>query len=407
MPTFTYKAKKTNGQVVSGVLVEESRHGVMDRLLRMGLTPMELIQESESTVRNLSGKISINIGKRIKKSEIGNFMRQLGDLLNAGVPLVRALTTLENQQSNPQLKTVIHQIKSSVVSGSNLAEAMEQFPRHFTELQINLVKSGEISGNLETVLCRLAEFTEKELQLMSRVKTALAYPALLFIVGIGAVSFLLTFFIPKFAVIFADMGQTLPAPTRILMAISHIARTTWYLWVVGFGGVLYGFQLWIQTSSGRYQFDGWKLKIPVVRELVTRMAVSRFCRTLGTLLKSGVPLLAALKVVKGAAGNAVISREIVEIAGSIREGQSLAEPLRMSHVFPPAVVEMVAVGEEAGNLEEVLFKISEAYETEVDNAVRIFVSLLEPAMILFMAGIVGFIVVSMLLPVFSLNSMIK
>ncbi len=407
MASFSYKAKKSNGQVITGVLMEDNRNAVMDRLLRMGLTPVELKEESSSTVRTRSGKITINLGGRIKKSEIGNFMRQLGDLLNAGVPLMRALTTLENQQSNAQFKTVIHQIKSSVVSGSNLAEALGQYPKYFSELQINLVRSGEISGNLETVLSRLAEFTEKELQLLSRVKTALAYPTLLFIVGIGAVSFLLTFFIPKFAVIFSDMGQTLPAPTRILMGISHMARKTWYLWIVGVGLSVYAFQYWIQKPSGRYQFDGWKLKIPVVRELVTRMAVSRFCRTLGTLLKSGVPLLSALKVVQGATGNAVISKEIIDIAGSIREGQSLAEPLRMSHVFPSSVVEMVAVGEEAGNLEDVLFKISEAYDTEVDNAVRVFVSLLEPAMILFMAAIVGFIVVSMLLPVFSLNSMIK
>ena len=405
MENFTYKAKNRAGDLVNGVISADHRSAVMERLTGMGLMPVE-IKQTASDSGNKSGAGSL-FKKHIKKSYIATFMRQLGDLLNAGVPLVRALTTLTNQQSNPKLKEVIHQIKTSVVSGSNLADALGEHPKLFSELQINLIHSGEVSGSLESVLNQIAEFSEKEQALISRVKSALAYPALLFMVGTGSVIFLMTFFIPRFAVIFADMGHNLPMPTQILMGMSHFIRSFWPVFVLLIAGGVYLFKKWVNKPSGRLQYDGIKLKIPIVNDLVTKIAVSRFCRTLATLLKSGIPLLTALKVVRGATGNAVIANEISDIAGSIREGQSLAEPLRMSRIFPMSVVEMIAVGEEAGNLEDVLFKVSDAFDIEVDNAVRMFVSLMEPAMILFMAVIVGFIVISMLLPVFSLNSMIK
>jgi len=404
MGNFTYKAKNRSGNVVNGVIAADHRSAVMERLLGMGLMPLEINQAANSGNKSGSGPL---FKKRIKKASISIFMRQLGDLLNAGVPLVKALTTLTNQQSTPQLKEVIHQIKTSVVSGSNLADALAEHPKLFSELQINLVHSGEVSGSLESVLNQIAEFAEKEQALISRVKTALAYPVLLFLVGTGSVIFLMTFFIPRFAVIFSDMGHNLPMPTQILMGVSHFIRTFWMVFILVIAGGVYLFRKWVNKPSGRLQYDGIKLKIPIVNDLVTKIAVSRFCRTLATLLKSGIPLLTALKVVQGATGNAVIANEISEIAGSIREGQSLAEPLRMSRIFPMSVVEMISVGEEAGNLEDVLFKVSDAFDIEVDNAVQMFVSLMEPAMILFMAIIVGFIVISMLLPVFTLNSMIK
>lgn len=407
MATFKYKAKNKAGQILTGVLSADSRSAVMDRLSSMGLMPIELKTVNGNVDSKSSRQFRSLWGHGVKKSEIARFMRQLGDLLAAGVPLVRSLTTLANQQTNPVWHDVISQIKSSVTSGSNLADAMAEHKRYFSELQINLVRSGEVSGSLETVLQRIAEFAEKEQALVSKVKTALAYPLLLCMVGIGSVIFLLTFFIPRFATIFKDMGQDLPLPTQILLSLSAWLRIAWPILLILIGLIVYGYRRWVRTTSGRMQVDTIQLKVPVIKSLVTRMAVSRFCRTLATLLKSGIPLLSALKVVQGAAGNAVISKEIMEIAGSIREGQSLAEPLRLSKVFPPSVVEMISVGEEAGNLEEVLFKVAESYDSEVDYAVRVFVSLLEPGMILIMAAIVGFIVVSMLLPVFSLNSMIK
>jgi type II secretion system protein F len=410
MANFLYRAKNKQGQVVSGVLVADSRSVVIDRLMGMGLTPISLSSRNRDTegAQQKSGSASLNLfQKRIKRAEIALFMKQLADLLGAGVPLTKSLTTLARQQSNPRWKEIIHQIKNSVVAGSNLADAMAAYPKVFSELQINLIRSGEVSGSLETVLNRIAEFSEKEQNLLNRVKTALAYPILLLIVGMGSVFFLMTFFIPKFAVLFKDLGQSLPLPTRILMSISSWMRTWWLLVILIVVGLVILLRRWIKTPSGKYKYDELKLKIPVTRDIVVKIAVSRFSRTLGTLIKSGVPLLSALQVVKGAAGNEVIAKEIGELAGSIREGQSLAEPLSMSKVFPPSVVDMIAVGEEAGNLEDVLFKISDAYDGEVDNAVRIFVSLLEPCMIIFMAGIVGFIVISMLLPVFSLNAMVK
>ncbi|MFB3895030.1 MAG: type II secretion system F family protein [bacterium] len=403
MANFVYRAKSRNGQIVNGVLVADTRAAVIDRLLGMGLTPIDLT--TQENIDKHSSKYLFK--KRIKKSDISRFMKQLSDLLSAGVPLTKSLTTLANQQSNPVWKEVIQQIKNSVVGGSNLADALAAHPKLFSDLHLNLVQAGEISGSLESVLNRIAEFSEKEQNLLSRVKTALAYPILLFIVGTTSVVFLLTFFIPKFAVLFSDLGQSLPLPTQILLGISGWLRHWWILLAVILVGGIIVLRRWIKTKSGRYRFDEFKLHVPVIQDIVVKISVSRFCRTLGTLIRNGVPLLSALRSVKGAAGNEVIAQEIGEVSGSIREGQSLAEPLRLSKVFPPAVVEMIAVGEEAGNLEEVLFKISETYDGEVDNAVRIFVSLLEPVMIICMACIVGFIVISMLLPVFSLNSMIK
>jgi type II secretion system protein F len=403
MANFVYRAKSRNGQIVNGVLVGETRAAIVDRLLGMGLTPLDLT--TQENIDKHSSKYLFK--KHIKKSDISRFMKQLADLLSAGVPLTKSLTTLSTQQPNPVWKEVIQQIKNSVVAGSNLADALAEHPKLFSGLHINLVQAGEISGSLESVLSRIAEFSEKEQNLLSRVKTALAYPILLFIVGTSSVIFLLTFFIPKFAVLFSDLGQSLPLPTQILLAISGWLRSWWILLAVIIIGGIIIFRRWKKTKSGKYQYDKFKLHLPVVQDIVVKIAVSRFCRTLGTLVRNGVPLLSALKSVKGAAGNEVIAAEIGEVAGSIREGQSLAEPLRLSKVFPPAVVEMIAVGEEAGNLEDVLFKIAETYDGEVDNAVRIFVSLLEPMMIICMACIVGFIVISMLLPVFSLNSMIK
>lgn len=403
MASFVYRAKSRNGQIVNGVLVGDNRAAVIDRLLGMGLTPIDI-----ALPENISGQSVRNIlRKSIKKSDVSRFMKQLSDLLGAGVPLIKSLTTLSQQQSNPKWKEVIQQIKNAVVAGSSLADALAEQPRIFSELQINLVQAGEVSGSIESVLSRIAEFSEKEQNLMSRVKTALAYPVLLFIVGTSSVIFLLTFFIPKFAVLFSDLGQSLPLPTLILMTISGWLRSYWIILAILIVGGIVITRRWVKTKSGKYKFDQLKLHIPVIEDIVVKIAVSRFCRTLGTLVRNGIPLLSALKSVKGAAGNEVIAEEIGNVAGSIREGQSLAEPLRLSKVFPPAVVEMIAVGEEAGNLEDVLFKISDTYDTEVDNAVRIFVALLEPMMIICMALIVGFIVISMLLPVFSLNSMIK
>ncbi|MCX7918047.1 MAG: type II secretion system F family protein [bacterium] len=403
MANFLYRAKNRTGQIVTGVLVGDSRAAVIERLSGMGLTPLELT--TQEAIDQRSSKYLLR--KRVRKADVSRFMKQLADLLNAGVPLTKSLTTLTNQQSNPYWKTIIQQIKNSVVAGSSLANALAEYPKIFSELQVNLVKAGEISGSLESVLSRIAEFLEKEQNLIARVKAALAYPILLFIVGTASVAFLLTFFIPKFAVLFADLGQSLPIPTLILLSISGWLRSWWILLLLVISGSIILFRRWVKTKSGKYRFDEFKLVLPIVRDIVVKIAVSRFCRTLGTLLRSGIPLLTALQSVKDATGNEIIAREIGEVAGSIREGQSLAEPLRLSRIFPPSVVEMIAVGEEAGNLEEVLIRIAESYDTEVDNTVRVLVSLLEPVMIICMACIIGFIVISMLLPIFSLNSMIK
>lgn len=445
VPTFAYKAKKDTGEVVTGSLVAESEQAAVSSLDRMQLFPLELVPRSErvterwggtpalasrgasagkaatpgqpdirggqesrpSTARPRAAASLFQYRRRIRAADTALFSRQLADLLKAGINLNRALGTLTRQTSNPQFAEVVAQIQADVAAGTPLADALERHPRVFTTLYASMVRAGETGGFLEDVLQRSAIFAEKEQELRGRITSALIYPTLLVVVGISAVAFLLTFFIPRFALIFKDLGGQLPGITRAMLGLSELLAGFWWAILAVLLFAVLAFWRWRQTPQGRLAFDRLKLRVPALGDVLRKTAVARFTRTLGTLLKSGVPILTAIDIAKEALGNAVLQLDAAEAAAAVKEGRSLAEPLARSPHFPPVVVDMIAVGDESGNLDDVLIHVADTYDREVDRAVRVFVSLLEPVLLMFMAVIVGLIVISMLLPVFSLNAMVK
>ncbi|HEX7896994.1 MAG TPA: type II secretion system F family protein [Planctomycetota bacterium] len=405
MPQYDYKAKTNDGAVVSGTLQAESERSALDSLGRMGVFPLEIAAQDERPAQ--AAPAPRRGGGRVKIADVALFTRQLGDLLKAGVPLNRALATLREQTSSGALSEIIESVGKDVSSGGSLHESLGKHPKAFSSLFTSMVRAGETGGFLEDVLRRLSIFIERDQELRSRVKSALAYPTLLIVIGTGAIAFLMVFFIPRFSEIFARMGDSLPVPTQIVMAASSFVRHWWFLIFLGVAGGLAAVNQLAATGAGRRILDRLRLRIPVFGDIVRKNAISRFTRTLGTLLKSGVSILGALAIAKEAMGNAVLEEDVVEAAAGVKQGKSLAEVLRTSRAFPPMVVQMIAVGEEGGNLDEVLVDVAESYDTQVERAVRVFISLFEPALLVFMAALVGFVVIAMLLPVFSLSSMIK
>ena len=409
MPQFAYKAKKDDGSLVTGTLQAESERSALDSLGRMGVFPLEIESSSAGGTGRAVAPVrpARRASSRIKAGDVALFTRQLADLLKAGVPLNRALRTLSDQTRNQALADTIDEIGKEVSAGKSLHEALGRFPKTFPTLYISMVKAGETGGFLEDVLHRLAIFIEKDQDLRSRIASAMAYPTLLIVIGTGAVIFLMVFFIPRFSEIFRKMGNNLPATTQIVMAVSYFCRDYWMVLLVGIALLIAGWGQLVRTVAGRRVVDRLKVRFPLFGEIVKKNAVSRFTRTLGTLLKSGVPILGALAISKEAMGNVVLMDDIDEASAGVKQGRGLAEILNQSRYFPPMVVDMIAVGEEGGNLDEVLINVADSYDIQVDRQVRVFISLFEPALLLIMATLVGFIVISMLLPVFTLSSMIK
>ena len=408
MPQFAYKAKKDDGSVVTGTLQAESERSALDSLGRMGVFPLEIQSSAGNTGRAVAPvQARRRISRRIKAGELALFTRQLADLLKAGVPLNRALRTLSEQTRNQELSETIEEIVKEVSAGKALHEALARFPKTFPTLYISMVRAGETGGFLEEVLHRLAIFIEKDQDLKSRIASAMAYPILLIVIGTCAVVFLMVFFIPRFSEIFKKMGSELPPTTQIVMAVSYFCSSYWPFLFAGFVVLYLGGSQLTKGGPGRRFLDRLKIVFPLFGEIVKKNAVSRFTRTLGTLLKSGVPILGALAISKEAMGNVVLMEDIDEASAGVKQGRGLAEILRQSRHFPVMVVDMIAVGEEGGNLDEVLINVADSYDIQVDRQVRVFISLFEPALLLIMATLVGFIVISMLLPVFTLSSMIK
>ncbi|MFN3484731.1 MAG: type II secretion system F family protein [Planctomycetota bacterium] len=405
MPQFTYKAKKDDGSIVTGVLQAESERGALDSLGRMGVFPLELssLREEEAAAAPAARRVR----RRARAGDVALFTRQLGDLLKAGVPVNRALRTLTEQTSNQEFSGIVAELEKAVSSGSSLHEALGKFPRLFPPLYTSMVRAGEAGGFLEDALRRLASFLEKDQELRSRIASALAYPALLIVIGTFAVGFLMVFFIPRFSEIFKKLGDDLPVPTQIVMAASGFLRDGWPFLLGSLAFAMLLGRRAARTRRGRRILDRLRLRAPLFGDVVRKSAVARFARTLGTLLKSGVPILEALSISKEALGNEVLRDDVDEAAAGVRQGRSLAEILRRSRSFPPMVTDMIAVGEETGNLDEVLIQVADSYDTQVDRSVRVFVALFEPALLVLMAALVGFVVISMLLPVFSLSSMIR
>jgi type II secretory pathway component PulF len=324
-------------------------------------------------------------------------------LLSAGLPLDRALSVLGGLTEKEALKKAVGEILRAVQQGKSLAEALAEYPKIFPPLYVNMVKAGELGGFLDTALQRLAEYLERAQQVQDEVKSALTYPVVLTVVGGVSVVILLTYVLPKFAVIFGDLGKALPTSTRILLGISYALRSYWWVFVLAGIGGWFGSRQYLATPQGRFTWDRWRFRLPLFGELLRKREVGRFARTLGTLLKSGVPLLQALEVVQEIVGNQMVSRALKEVRIGVREGQGIAGPLSRTGVFPTLALQMVSVGEETGRLDDMLMRVAEYYERDTYNQVKRLTSLLEPFLILVMGLVVGFVVISMLSAVFSIN----
>lgn len=420
MPRYNYVALDARGQETSGVLDAESQNDAVAQIRQAGYFPKSLVEEGKGPKRkakaaggagsalNKEIKLNINIPflerKTIKARTLMIFTRQLATLIDAGLPLLRGLTVLSKQEPDPVLKKTIVNIADSVQGGGTFSEALSGHPKIFNKLYINMVKAGELGGVLEVVLLRLAEFQEKAQKIKNKVVSAMFYPVIVLVIAIVIMAFLLVFIVPKFEAIFNDMlgGKPLPALTQFVIGTSNLVKNNLLAILAGIAALAVVYKLIARTPKGSAAIDAFKLRAPVFGDLTRKSAISRFSRTLGTLVTSGVPILQALNITRDTAGNAVVSDAISKVHDSVREGESIVQPLEASGVFPPMVISMIDVGEETGQLPEMLLKIADVYDDEVDNAVSGLTSLLEPVMIVFLAVVVGTIVIALFLPLISI-----
>jgi type IV pilus assembly protein PilC len=422
MAKFEYIALDARGQESRGVIDAPSQNDAVGQLRQAGYFPTNVVEEGKGGLPKATkaqkkamaaaaapkakkGGMAIFARQTIKSKTLMIFTRQLATLIDAGLPLLRGLTVLSKQEKDPVLRNTILALADAVQGGSTFSESMAQHPKIFNKLYINMVKAGELGGVLELVLNRLAEFQEKAQKIKNKVVSAMAYPVIVLVIAILIMGFLLAFIVPKFEAIFKDMlgGKTLPALTQAVINASNMIKNMFippYLWIT-IGSVVMVVVLWkiiTNNPKGREVIDRIKLKAPLFGDLTRKSSISRFSRTLGTLVTSGVPILQALNITRDTAGNAVVADAVTKVHDAVKEGESIVAPLEASGVFPPMVISMVDVGEETGQLPEMLMKIAEVYDDEVDNAVEGLTSLLEPIMIVFLALIVGTIVIALFMP---------
>jgi len=417
MPRFKFVAMDAKGAETEGVLEAENQAQAIAAIRSKGLFPTRVGEVGSDSRRKAAktakatgaglkreSKLAATFGGRVKPKQLMVFTRQLATLIEAGLPLLRGLRILLKQEKSPALREAINGMGEAVEGGSTFSEALAQYPKIYDKLFVNMVKAGEAGGVLETVLARLAEFMEKSEKIKNKVKSAMVYPIVVLVVAFSILAFLLTNVVPKFKEIFSELleGKPLPAITQFVMDVSNGLKEHG-LWVFGgVAGMVIAIKLWRRTTAGRVTLDKLKLRAPMFGPLFLKTAVSRFSRTLGTLLTSGVPVLQALNIVRDTAGNEVIARAIQQIHDSVKEGDTMAMPMEASAVFPPMVVSMVDVGEETGALPEMLLRVADNYDDEVDTAVEGLTSIIEPVMIVFLAIIIGTIVIAMFVPLISI-----
>jgi general secretion pathway protein F len=404
MPVFAYKALDQSGKNVEGLKEADSPRTLRTVLRRDGLFLTEVIGEKQSKAASPEVNVRRWVGGRVKADDVAVATRQLAVLVNAGIPLVEALTALVEQVEHERLKRVLSAVKQRVNEGSSLAEALAQHPKAFSSLYVNMIRAGESSGALDVVLFRLADFTENQARLKAKVLGTLTYPAAMMIIGAVIMGILFTVVIPKITKVFEDTKVVLPWTTRSLIGFSTFVHDWW--WALGLlvAAAVYAFVRWLKTPTGRARWDVWVLDAPIFGPLVRQVAVARFSRTLATLLKSGVPLLTAMDIVRNIVGNTRLAAVIEEARESIKEGESIAAPLKRSGEFPPLVYHMIAIGEKSGELEEMLGNVANAYDSQVETKIAALTSLLEPVMIVVMGVAVAFIVFSILMPILQINT---
>jgi general secretion pathway protein F/type IV pilus assembly protein PilC len=400
MPEFKYTARELSGRQVSGLLTATSEKDAVASLTARSLFPVKVALSEQSQKQAAAGS------GRVPSRYLTVFYNQLADLLRSGVPLLRSLLLLEDQTSHPGLRIVIQDVREQVADGSRLNDAMRRHPRNFNFLSVSMVRAGEEGGFLEEVLSRIAAFNEHQEELRGRVTGAMVYPVFLMTVGLGIVTVMMVWFVPQFAAIFERMKDqgTLPWATTTLLSISDSIQVYWAPMLVSIGAAIAGVTWHIQTDDGRRNLDRWKLKVPGLGTILQSLAVARFCRMLGTLLKNGVPILQSLRIAKDASGNVILSEAIGNAADNVSSGQSLAVPLRASGQFSRDLIEMIAVGEEANNLENVLIGVADNLEKRTSRRIDTVVRLLEPMLLLVMAAVVTFVIAALLLPVLNMSA---
>ncbi len=404
MPVFAYKALNESGRAVEGLKEADSPKTLRTVLRRDGLYLTEVVGEQKAQAASPEVNVRRWVGGRIGSDDVAIATRQLAVLVNAGIPLVDALTALVEQVDHERLKRVVSAVKQRVNEGSSLADALAQHPKAFGTLYVNMIRAGESSGALDVVLYRLADFTESQSRLRSKILGTLTYPAAMMVIAGVIMGILFTVVIPKITKVFEDTKVTLPWTTRFLIAFSTFVHDWW--WALGLlaAAALFGLARWRRTPAGRARWDVMLLEAPIFGTLVRQIAIARFSRTLATLLKSGVPLLTAMDIVKNIVGNTRLAEVIEQSRESIKEGESIAAPLKRSGEFPPLVYHMVSIGEKSGQLEEMLSNVANAYDSQVETRIAALTSLLEPLMIVVMGVAVAFIVFSILMPILQVNT---
>ncbi len=405
MPRFFYKAKKGPTDVIEGHIEAETEYTAISKLSQLGYYPIKV--EKENAEFQAKGFYPSHFVGRVRLRDMAVFTHQLSDLLGSGLTLLNALNVLYEQTENRYLKSVIQDIMAEVRDGAPLSAALSKYPKVFSRLFTSMVHSGEVGGVLEEVLKRLSLFYEKEEEVKAKIQTAMAYPILVSFVGVLTIFVLLSFVVPKLTTIFAEFGQILPLPTRILVKTSDFFAEFWWL-ILAFSALFVFLLTRInKTKEGKLRFDKFIMNIPVVGEFIKKVEIGRLTKSLATLLDNGVPILQAIEVVSDTVSNEVLKRELERIGGQIRDGAPFSSAIRTSRHFPIFVMNMIAVGEEGGALEDALFKVGDSYERDSDRLVKIMTSLIEPLMILGMGAVVAFIVVAMLLPIFQINLMVR
>jgi len=396
MPVFTYKGTNRSGATVAGEMTANNKTELQTLLRRQQITPTRMSEKGKEF--NLP-----TFGGGVDAKELAIFTRQFSVMIDAGLPLVQCLEILASQQENKTFQKVLVGTRGAVEGGSNLSAAMKQYPKVFDPLYTNMVEAGETGGILDTILQRLSAYIEKNVKLQRAVKSALVYPIGVLTVAVGVITLLLWKVVPIFATLFAGLGVSLPLPTRIVIGLSHFVGSIFgFLIFVAIIGFVVGIKVWYGTPAGRMAIDTIILKLPVLGPTMRKISVARFTRTLGTLISSGVPILEGLDITARTSGNAVIEKALTKVRKSLEEGKSLTEPLRETEVFPGMVTQMIAVGEQTGAMDAMLQKIADFYEEEVDAAVKDLLTAIEPIMIVFLGLVVGGVVISMYLPLFSL-----
>lgn len=404
MPVYKYSGVNDKGKKVAGNIDAENEKAARAKLRRLNIFTTTLGQEGKSGGFSLNANVDFaKYFQRVSVEDLALMTRQLGSLLSAGIPLVEALAALADQTENPKLRSAVATIREKVTEGTKLSDAMRAYPTIFDTLYVNMINAGEASGALELILQRLGDFTEGQAKLNSKVKSAMTYPIIMAIVGGGLMTLLLVFVVPKITKRLVGMGKDLPVPTKILMFISGALADYWYVFMIVGVALFFGLRHFLRTPKGRAFYDRKILKVPIFGRLVRLLAIARFTRTLGTLLASGVPMLTAMDIVRNIITNGVMRQAIETTRDAVKEGSSMSETLKRTGEFPPLVIHMLSVGEKTGELEKMMEKVADDYDRQIDTTVSTLTALLEPLMIVVMAGAVAFIVLSVMMPMLQLS----